>query len=64
MARVEPRARSIPSSRVRSSTVIESALKTRKAPTNRAVPAKKSSEIWNPCNWLLTWSVRVEDRST
>ena len=48
MARVEPSARNMPSSRVRSRTVIESALKTRNAPTKSAVPAKNSSEILNP----------------
>jgi hypothetical protein len=48
IARVEPKARSIPSSRVRSRIVIESALKTRNAPTKSAVPAKKRSEILNP----------------
>ena len=64
MARVEPRARSIPSSRVRSRTVIERALKTRKAPTKSEVPAKKSSAILNPWSWPLTCWVRVSDRST
>ena len=61
MARVEPRARSIPSSRVRSRTVIERALKTRKAPTKSEVPAKKSSAILNPWSWPLTCRVRVSD---
>ena len=64
MARVEPSALSIPSSRVLSRTVIESALKTRKAPTKSEVPAKKRSAILNPCNWPLTCWVRVSDRST
>jgi hypothetical protein len=63
MARVEPRALSIPSSRVRSSIVIESALKTRNAPTKSAVPAKKSSEILNPWSWLVISWVRVSERS-
>ncbi len=64
MARVEPRALSIPSSRVLSRTVIESALKTRKAPTKSEVPAKKSSAILNPWSWPLICWVRVSDRST
>ena len=63
MARVEPRARSMPSSLVRSSTVIESALKTRKAPTKSAVPAKKSSEMLNPWSWLVICWVRDSERS-
>jgi hypothetical protein len=64
MDRVEPSALSIPSSRVLSRTVMESALKTRKAPTNSEVPAKKRSAILNPCNWPVTCWVRVSDRST
>src|SRR4028119_2159701 len=59
MARVDPKALSIPSSRVRSSTVIESALKTRNAPTKSAVPAKNSSASLNPCNWPVTSRVLV-----
>jgi hypothetical protein len=61
MARVEPSALSIPSSRVLSRTVIDSALKTRKAPTNSEVPAKKRSAILNPCNCPVTCCVRVSD---
>ena len=63
IARVEPRARSIPSSRVRSRMVIERALKTRKAPTKSEVPAKKRSAILNPWSWPLTSWVRVSERS-
>ena len=63
IARVEPRARSIPSSRVRSRMVIDRALKTRKAPTKSEVPAKKSRAILNPWSWpLISW-VRFSERS-
>ena len=52
--RVAPAARRRPSSRARSTSVIESVLKMRKAPVNRAIAAMSA---------VVAWKSAVEDRS-
>ncbi len=46
-ARVAPAARSSPTSRARSPTVIDSVLTIRKAPTNRTIAATRAAVPWN-----------------